>query len=149
MLVLTKLSFWQEDWAPGNHSMKFRHFADISLFPILIFEFFVGNELLILQNCKQFSLNRFNQLSILILSSHISSLSFFLKRKDTKHQKSKRGRLTLNFYSFQCLNHFNVMFGNLPSLNISASYIIWSWNMHQYSPWQKIKIYDVIILVRW
>ena len=29
-LVLTKLSFWQEDWALGYHSKKFRHFPDIS-----------------------------------------------------------------------------------------------------------------------
>ena len=29
LLVLTKCSFWQEDWAPGYHSMKFRHFTDI------------------------------------------------------------------------------------------------------------------------
>ena len=30
LLVLTKLSFWQEDWALGYQSMKFRHFPDIS-----------------------------------------------------------------------------------------------------------------------
>ena len=28
--VLTKFSFWPEDWALGYHSMKFRHFPDIS-----------------------------------------------------------------------------------------------------------------------
>ena len=30
LLVLTKLSFWQEDWRLGHHSMKFRYFPDIS-----------------------------------------------------------------------------------------------------------------------
>ena len=30
LLVLTKFSFWQGDWAIGYHSMKFRHFSDIS-----------------------------------------------------------------------------------------------------------------------
>ena len=30
LLVPTKLSFWQEDWALGYDSMKFRHFPDIS-----------------------------------------------------------------------------------------------------------------------
>ena len=30
LLVLTKFSFWQEDWALGYHSMKFRLFPDIS-----------------------------------------------------------------------------------------------------------------------
>ena len=30
LLVLTKFSFWQGDWALGYHSMKFRHFPDIS-----------------------------------------------------------------------------------------------------------------------
>ena len=30
LLVLTKFSFWQEDWALGYHSMKCRHFPDIS-----------------------------------------------------------------------------------------------------------------------
>ena len=25
-----KVSFWQEDWALGYHSMEFRHFPDIS-----------------------------------------------------------------------------------------------------------------------
>ena len=29
LLVSTKLSFWQEDWALGYHSMKFRHFPVI------------------------------------------------------------------------------------------------------------------------
>ena len=28
--VLTKLSFWQGGWALGYHSLKFRHFPDIS-----------------------------------------------------------------------------------------------------------------------
>ena len=32
MLLLTKFSFWQEDWAPDYHSMRFRHFPDISYF---------------------------------------------------------------------------------------------------------------------
>ena len=30
LLVSTKISFWQEDWALGYDSMKFRHFSDIS-----------------------------------------------------------------------------------------------------------------------
>ena len=30
LLVLTKLSFWQEDWALGYHSINFRHFPNIS-----------------------------------------------------------------------------------------------------------------------
>ena len=30
LLVLTKLSFWQEDWRLGHNSMKFRYFPDIS-----------------------------------------------------------------------------------------------------------------------
>ena len=37
LLVSTKLSFWQGDWALGwalgYHSMGFRHFPDISLLP--------------------------------------------------------------------------------------------------------------------
>ena len=28
--VLTKLSFWQGDWALGYHSINFRHFPDAS-----------------------------------------------------------------------------------------------------------------------
>ena len=39
------------------------------------------------------------------------ALSFFLKRKDAKHQQIKRGGLTLEFYLFECLNHSNVTFG--------------------------------------
>ena len=31
----------------------------------------------------------------------------------TKHQKSKKGRLTLDLNSFECLNHSNVTFGML------------------------------------
>ena len=30
LLVLTKFSFWQKDWALGYHSMKFRDFPDLS-----------------------------------------------------------------------------------------------------------------------
>ena len=30
ILVLTKLLFWQGDWAVGYHSMKFSQFPDIS-----------------------------------------------------------------------------------------------------------------------
>ena len=30
LLVLTKLSFWQGDWALSYHSMEFTHFLDIS-----------------------------------------------------------------------------------------------------------------------
>ena len=30
LLVLTKFSFWQEDWALGYHSMKIKRFPDIS-----------------------------------------------------------------------------------------------------------------------
>ena len=30
LLALTKFSFWSGDWALGFHSMKFRHFPDIS-----------------------------------------------------------------------------------------------------------------------
>ena len=30
LLVLTKLSFWQRDWALDNCSIKFRQFPDIS-----------------------------------------------------------------------------------------------------------------------
>ena len=30
LLVLTKYSFWQADWALGYHSMKFRHFFNVS-----------------------------------------------------------------------------------------------------------------------
>ena len=43
----------------------------------------------------------------------MKALSFFLKRKDTKHQKSKTGGLTLNFYSLEYLNHSSVTFGML------------------------------------
>ena len=43
----------------------------------------------------------------------MKTLSFFLKRKDTKHQKNKRGGLTLSFYSLECLNHSSVTFGML------------------------------------
>ena len=30
LLLLTKFLFWEEDWALGYNSMKFRHFPDIS-----------------------------------------------------------------------------------------------------------------------
>ena len=30
VLVLTKFSFWKEDWALGNNSIKFKDFPDIS-----------------------------------------------------------------------------------------------------------------------
>ena len=36
LLVLTKFSFWQEEWVLGYHSMKFRHLPDISLFPMIL-----------------------------------------------------------------------------------------------------------------
>ena len=36
LLVLTKFSFWQQDWALGYHSMKFRHFPNISWFPKIL-----------------------------------------------------------------------------------------------------------------
>ena len=36
LLLLTKLSFQQGDWTLGYHSMKFRHFTDISLFPKIV-----------------------------------------------------------------------------------------------------------------
>ena len=32
LLVLIKFLFWQEDWAPGYHSMTFRHLPDIPNF---------------------------------------------------------------------------------------------------------------------
>ena len=32
LLVLNKFLFWQEDWAPGYHSMTFRHLPDIPNF---------------------------------------------------------------------------------------------------------------------
>ena len=51
---------------------------------------------------------------------------FFLKRKDTKHQKSKRAGLTLDFYSFECFNDLNVTFGmshaNSINYNIGSQY---------------------------
>ena len=40
----------------------------------------------------------------------MEALSFFLKRKDTEHQKSKTDGLTLNFNYFECLNESNVTF---------------------------------------
>ena len=43
----------------------------------------------------------------------MKALSFFLKKKDTKHQKSKTSGLTLNFYSLEYLNHSSVTFGML------------------------------------
>ena len=46
----------------------------------------------------------------------MKALSFFLKRQDTKDQKSKTGGLTLNFYSLEYLeylNHSSVAFGML------------------------------------
>ena len=56
----------------------------------------------------------------------MKALSFFLKRKDTKHQKSKTGKLTLDFYSFECLNHSNITFGmshaNSIDFNIGSQY---------------------------
>ena len=33
LLVLTKFSFWQEDWTLDYYSMKFYDFSDISYFP--------------------------------------------------------------------------------------------------------------------
>ena len=50
----------------------------------------------------------------------MKALSFFLKRKDTKHQKSKTGGLTLNFYSLEYLNHSSVTFG---MLHLQGQYI--------------------------
>ena len=50
----------------------------------------------------------------------MKALSFFLKRKDTKHQKSKTGELTLNFYSLEYLNHSSVTFG---MLHLQGQYI--------------------------
>ena len=51
---------------------------------------------------------------------------FFLKRKDTKHQKSKRGGLNLDFYSFEYLNRSNVTFtmsqANSIDFNIGSQY---------------------------
>ena len=41
----------------------------------------------------------------------MKGLSFLLERKDTNHQKSKRGGLRLNFHSLECLNHSSVTFG--------------------------------------
>ena len=49
-----------------------------------------------------------------------------MKIKNTKHQKSKRGGLTLDFYSFKYLNHLIVTFGmsraNFIDLNIGSQY---------------------------
>ena len=36
LLVLTKLSFWEGDWALGYHSLKLRQFPDISKFPMIL-----------------------------------------------------------------------------------------------------------------
>ena len=36
LLVLTKYSFWEEDWALGYNSMKFGDFSDISKFPKIL-----------------------------------------------------------------------------------------------------------------
>ena len=30
LLALTKILFWEDDWALGYHSMKFRDFPDVS-----------------------------------------------------------------------------------------------------------------------
>ena len=53
-----------------------------------------------------------------------SSLIFL--EKTLKHQKSKRGGLTLDFYSFECLNDSNVTFGmshaNSIDFNIESQY---------------------------
>ena len=59
------------------------------------------------------------------------AVSFFLKRKETKHQESKRRGLMLDFYSFECLNHSNVTFGmshaNSTGFNIGNQYNV-KWN---------------------
>ena len=51
---------------------------------------------------------------------------FFLKRKDTKHEKSKIDGLTLDFYLIECLNHSNIRFGifhaNSIDFNIGSQY---------------------------
>ena len=36
LLAFTKFSFWQEDWTLGYHSMKLRHFPNISYFPKIV-----------------------------------------------------------------------------------------------------------------
>ena len=55
-------------------------------------------------------------------------LPFFLKRKDTKHQKSKRVGLTLDFYSFECLDHSDITFrmshANSIGFNIGSQYSV-------------------------
>ena len=33
---INKLSFWRGGWALGYHSMRFRHFLDISYFPKIL-----------------------------------------------------------------------------------------------------------------
>ena len=49
-----------------------------------------------------------------------------MKRKDTKHAKSKIGELTLDFYSFEGLNQSNITFGishaNSIDFNIGSQY---------------------------
>ena len=36
ILILTKLSFWQGDWALGFHSMELRQFPGVSKFPKIV-----------------------------------------------------------------------------------------------------------------
>ena len=59
------------------------------------------------------------------------ALSFFLKRKDSKYQKRKRGGLTLDFYSFEYSNHLNFTFGmshaNSVDFNIGSQFSV-KWN---------------------
>ena len=41
--TINKMLFWQEDWALGYPSMKFRHFPDISQFPKVLSLKLFGN----------------------------------------------------------------------------------------------------------
>ena len=64
--------------------------------------------------------------------SIVCKLSHFFGKKDAKHQKSKRGKLTVDFNSFKYLNHSNVTFGmsraNSIDFNIGSQYNT-KWNI--------------------
>ena len=125
----TLINFWMFCRTSPPRSPFLLRAPRLLIIQILFWRYFrdCQNGLFFLQNCEQLSLNSFNHLSVLIPSW---ALSFFLKRH-YKHHKSKRGGLTLDLYSLECLNHSNVRFAmshaNSIDFNIGSQYNV-KWN---------------------
>ena len=103
MLVLTKISFWQEDWVLGYYSMEFRHFPDIFL------------SLVVRQLMRPF-------LYTMFLSNNRASFHLWWKENLLKHQKVSEYcesgcRLhVFIFWECCCLLDFYKMFMKLSNL---------------------------------